>query len=154
MVNSPPPLHGRWLPAAFLVPSASACLPVPATMLDLIISTSGKLVEIYEDKDIARKDEISNHLSSQVQTEIFPKFYDRLKEIRDYHRNQQLNSLERIWIGGACNGCHQHRAWVWKAQASGWEDETQSTQGGHGCCSGIGISKMFFGDVTNTMLLV
>ncbi|KAG8062356.1 hypothetical protein GUJ93_ZPchr0003g18627 [Zizania palustris] len=55
-------------------------------MLDLVISTSGKLVEIYEDKDNARKDEISNHLSSQVQTEIFPKFYDRLKEIRDYHR--------------------------------------------------------------------
>ncbi|KAL5219292.1 hypothetical protein ABZP36_019976 [Zizania latifolia] len=55
-------------------------------MLDLVISTSGKLVETYEDKDNARKDEISNHLSSQVQTEIFPKFYDRLKEIRDYHR--------------------------------------------------------------------
>uniref|UniRef100_A0A0E0D5Q9 Matrin-type domain-containing protein n=1 Tax=Oryza meridionalis TaxID=40149 RepID=A0A0E0D5Q9_9ORYZ len=55
-------------------------------MLDLVISTSGKLVEIYEDKDNARKDEISNHLSSPVQAEIFPKFYDRLKEIRDYHR--------------------------------------------------------------------
>ncbi|KAG8097958.1 hypothetical protein GUJ93_ZPchr0013g37249 [Zizania palustris] len=55
-------------------------------MLDLVVSTSGKLVEIYEDKDNARKDEISNHISSQVQTEIFPKFYDRLKEIRDYHR--------------------------------------------------------------------
>ncbi|KAL5224566.1 hypothetical protein ABZP36_011205 [Zizania latifolia] len=76
-------------------------------MFDLVISTSGKLVstlpyprpslvstladqgfsvETYEDKDNVRKDEISNHLSSQVQTEIFPKFYDMLKEIRDYHR--------------------------------------------------------------------
>uniref|UniRef100_A0A0D9VY87 Matrin-type domain-containing protein n=1 Tax=Leersia perrieri TaxID=77586 RepID=A0A0D9VY87_9ORYZ len=55
-------------------------------MLDLVISTSEKLVEIYEDKDNARKDEISNHLSAPVQAEIFPNFYDRLKEIRDYHR--------------------------------------------------------------------
>ncbi|KAL5216091.1 hypothetical protein ABZP36_007492, partial [Zizania latifolia] len=92
-------------------PRASPCLCSAATvrhMLDLVISTSGKLVstlpyprpslmstltdqgfpvETYEDKDNARKDEISNHLSSQVQTEIFPKFYDRLKEIRDYHRH-------------------------------------------------------------------
>ncbi|XP_020157876.1 splicing factor SF3a60 homolog isoform X3 [Aegilops tauschii subsp. strangulata] len=55
-------------------------------MLDLVISTSDKLVEIYEDKDGARKDEISTHLTAPVQSDIFPKYYERLKEIRDYHR--------------------------------------------------------------------
>ncbi|KAF7102198.1 hypothetical protein CFC21_103376 [Triticum aestivum] len=55
-------------------------------MLDLVISTSDKLVEIYEDKDCARKDEISTHLTAPVQSDIFPKYYERLKEIRDYHR--------------------------------------------------------------------
>ncbi|KAL6615800.1 hypothetical protein ACP70R_038070 [Stipagrostis hirtigluma subsp. patula] len=55
-------------------------------MLDLVISTSDKLVEIYEDKDNARKDEISNHLTAPTQNGIFVKYYERLKEIRDYHR--------------------------------------------------------------------
>lgn len=55
-------------------------------MLDLVVSTSDKLVEIYEDKDNARKDEITTHLTAPVQNDIFNKFYDRLKEIRDYHR--------------------------------------------------------------------
>uniref|UniRef100_A0A453FCU8 Uncharacterized protein n=1 Tax=Aegilops tauschii subsp. strangulata TaxID=200361 RepID=A0A453FCU8_AEGTS len=49
-------------------------------MLDLVVSTSDKLVEIYEDKDGARKDEISTHLTAPVQSDIFPKYYERLKE--------------------------------------------------------------------------
>lgn len=55
-------------------------------MLDLVISTSDKLVEIYEDKDNARKDEINTHLTAPTQNGLFSKYYERLKEIREYHR--------------------------------------------------------------------
>ncbi|KAL8171503.1 hypothetical protein V2J09_023307 [Rumex salicifolius] len=56
-------------------------------MIEHIISTTDKLVEIYEDKDGARKDEIAA-LGGQnaTGTNVFSAFYDRLKEIRDYHR--------------------------------------------------------------------
>ncbi|MBA0616054.1 hypothetical protein Godav_016139 [Gossypium davidsonii] len=55
--------------------------------IDTIISTTEKLVEIYEDKDNARKDEIAG-LGGQTATgvNVFSAFYDRLKEIREYHR--------------------------------------------------------------------
>ncbi|EEF48955.1 splicing factor 3a, putative [Ricinus communis] len=44
-------------------------------------------VEIYEDKDNSRKDEIAA-LGGQTATgtNVFSAFYDRLKEIREYHR--------------------------------------------------------------------
>ncbi|KAF4385108.1 hypothetical protein F8388_014241 [Cannabis sativa] len=44
-------------------------------------------VDIYEDKDNARKDEIAA-LGGQTATgtNVFSAFYDRLKEIREYHR--------------------------------------------------------------------
>ncbi|XP_022140873.1 splicing factor SF3a60 homolog [Momordica charantia] len=56
-------------------------------MIDTIMSTTEKLVEIYEDKDSARKDEIAA-LGGQTTsgTNVFSAFYDRLKEIREYHR--------------------------------------------------------------------
>ncbi|KAI4317194.1 hypothetical protein L6164_025085 [Bauhinia variegata] len=56
-------------------------------MIDTIISTTEKIVEIYEDKDSARKDEIAA-LGGQTATgtNVFSAFYDRLKEIREYHR--------------------------------------------------------------------
>ncbi|KAK9292592.1 hypothetical protein L1049_020566 [Liquidambar formosana] len=56
-------------------------------MIDTITSTTEKLVEIYEDKDNARKDEIAA-LGGQTAagTNVFSAFYDRLKEIREYHR--------------------------------------------------------------------
>ncbi|KDP22149.1 hypothetical protein JCGZ_25980 [Jatropha curcas] len=56
-------------------------------MIENIISTTNKLVEIYEDKDGARKDEIAA-LGGQTATgtNVFSAFYDRLKEIREYHR--------------------------------------------------------------------
>ncbi|KAK9665278.1 hypothetical protein RND81_14G102100 [Saponaria officinalis] len=56
-------------------------------MIEQIIDTSHKIVEIYEDKDNARKDEIAV-LGGQTAsgTNVFSAFYDRLKEIRDYHR--------------------------------------------------------------------
>lgn len=55
--------------------------------IETIISTANKLVEIYEDKDGARKDEIAA-LGGQTATgtNVFSAFYDRLKEIREYHR--------------------------------------------------------------------
>ncbi|PIA54844.1 hypothetical protein AQUCO_00901023v1 [Aquilegia coerulea] len=57
------------------------------TMIDTITSTTQKLVEIYEDNDNARKDEIAA-LGGQTEkgTNVFNAFYDRLKEIREYHR--------------------------------------------------------------------
>ncbi|XP_020597573.1 splicing factor SF3a60 homolog isoform X2 [Phalaenopsis equestris] len=60
-------------------------------MIDTIISTSHKLVEIYEDKDNARKDEIAA-LGGQTASgvNLFGAFYDRLKEIREYHRRHPL----------------------------------------------------------------
>lgn len=56
-------------------------------MIDTITSTTQKLVEIYEDNDNARKDEIAA-LGGQTATgtNVFSAFYDRLKEIREYHR--------------------------------------------------------------------
>ncbi|XP_058095942.1 splicing factor SF3a60 homolog [Magnolia sinica] len=58
------------------------------TMIDSIMSTTEKLIEVYEDKDNARKDEIAA-LGGQTAgggTNVFSAFYDRLKEIREYHR--------------------------------------------------------------------
>ncbi|XP_043716572.1 splicing factor SF3a60 homolog [Telopea speciosissima] len=60
-------------------------------MIDSIISTTEKLNEIYEDKDNARKDEIAA-LGGQTATgtNVFSAFYDRLKEIREYHRRHPV----------------------------------------------------------------
>ncbi|KAF9602120.1 hypothetical protein IFM89_025165 [Coptis chinensis] len=55
-------------------------------MIDSITSTTHKLVEIYEDKDSARKDEIAALGGQSGNTNVFGAFYDRLKEIREYHR--------------------------------------------------------------------
>uniref|UniRef100_A0A2P2KRU3 Splicing factor 3A subunit 3-like n=1 Tax=Rhizophora mucronata TaxID=61149 RepID=A0A2P2KRU3_RHIMU len=51
-------------------------------MIDTIISTTERLVEIYEDKDNARRDEIAA-LGGQTATgtNVFSAFYDRLKEV-------------------------------------------------------------------------
>ncbi|KAJ9679827.1 hypothetical protein PVL29_021669 [Vitis rotundifolia] len=60
-------------------------------MIDTITITTEKLIDIYEDKDNARKDEIAA-LGGQTATgtNVFSAFYDRLKElymqIREYHR--------------------------------------------------------------------
>ncbi|XP_028556397.1 splicing factor SF3a60 homolog isoform X2 [Dendrobium catenatum] len=60
-------------------------------MIDTLISTTHKLVEVYEDKDNARKDEIAA-LGGQTASgvNLFGAFYDRLKEIREYHRRHPL----------------------------------------------------------------
>ncbi|PPS12959.1 hypothetical protein GOBAR_AA07680 [Gossypium barbadense] len=62
--------------------------------IDTIISTTEKLIEIYEDKDNARKDEIAA-LGGQTATgiNVFSAFYDRLKEIREYHRKHPAARL-------------------------------------------------------------
>ncbi|XP_052199758.1 splicing factor SF3a60 homolog [Diospyros lotus] len=56
-------------------------------MIHQISSTTLKLVETYEDKDNGRRDEIAA-LGGQTATgtNVFSAFYDRLKEIREYHR--------------------------------------------------------------------
>ncbi|KAL6184061.1 hypothetical protein ACLB2K_045467 [Fragaria x ananassa] len=56
-------------------------------MIDTISSTAQRLIESYEDNDNARKDEIAA-LGGQTATgtNVFSAFYDRLKEIREYHR--------------------------------------------------------------------
>lgn len=56
-------------------------------MIDTITATTERLIEIYADKDNARKDEIAA-LGGQTATgtNVFSSFYDRLKEIREYHR--------------------------------------------------------------------
>ncbi|GMH42222.1 hypothetical protein BSKO_10141 [Bryopsis sp. KO-2023] len=51
-------------------------------MLDTIEERSSKLARIYEDVDNARRDEID----ALAGDNIFSKFYDRLKDIKDYHR--------------------------------------------------------------------
>jgi len=42
-------------------------------------------VEIYEDKDNARKDEINTHLTAPTQSGLFSKYYERLKEVYIYN---------------------------------------------------------------------
>ncbi|KAI3955062.1 hypothetical protein MKW98_005065 [Papaver atlanticum] len=53
-------------------------------MIKAITSSTEKLIEIYQDNDNARKDEIAALGGSQ--STVFSAFYDRLNEIRDYHR--------------------------------------------------------------------
>lgn len=55
-------------------------------MIETITSTTQNLVEIYEDKDNARKDEIALLGGQTANGNVFSVFYDRLKEIREYHR--------------------------------------------------------------------
>lgn len=55
-------------------------------------------LKIYEDEDKARKEEIE---SLGGEDQVFSKFYDRLKEVREYHRkfpNYELTEVRR----GAC----------------------------------------------------
>lgn len=55
--------------------------------VDMIVTDSDRLAEIYDDKDSARRDEIAalGGIGAAGQN-VFSSFYDRLKEIRDYHR--------------------------------------------------------------------
>ncbi|KAL6509258.1 hypothetical protein OROGR_022568 [Orobanche gracilis] len=58
-------------------------------MIEQIIFTTHNLIEIYEDKDNSRKDEIAalgGQSSTSANANVFSAFYDRLKEIREYHR--------------------------------------------------------------------
>ncbi|GJM93552.1 hypothetical protein PR202_ga10116 [Eleusine coracana subsp. coracana] len=107
-------------------------------MVDLVISTSDKLVEIYEDKDGARKDEISIHLTAPTQNGIFSKYYERLKEIREYHRRnpsarfvsttddyeELLKEEPVIEFTGELEGEFEER-WA-NGEVRGWEKESVS----------------------------
>eukprot|EP00850_Spirogloea_muscicola_P008355 SM000044S16002 [mRNA] locus=s44:547480:551288:+ [translate_table: standard] len=56
-------------------------------MVQDIVSASQRLVDIYEDADGVRKDEIAS-LGGQnaAGQNVYGSFYDRLKEIREYHK--------------------------------------------------------------------
>eukprot|EP00271_Cylindrocystis_brebissonii_P006567 TRINITY_DN19344_c0_g2_i1.p1 TRINITY_DN19344_c0_g2~~TRINITY_DN19344_c0_g2_i1.p1 ORF type:complete len:519 (-),score=143.44 TRINITY_DN19344_c0_g2_i1:844-2400(-) len=55
--------------------------------VDQIVTNSARLADIYEDNDGARKDEIAAlGGAASVGQNVFSAFYDRLKEMRDYHR--------------------------------------------------------------------
>ena len=58
------------------------------SMIDQISATTYKLIEIYQDDDNARKDEIAA-LECQMDNE-HNLFYDLLKEIREYHRRHRV----------------------------------------------------------------
>ncbi|KAK1358527.1 Splicing factor 3A subunit 3 [Heracleum sosnowskyi] len=55
-------------------------------MIDQIHATTYKLIEIYEDKDNARKDEIAALECRMEMDSETNKFFDLLTEIREYHR--------------------------------------------------------------------
>ncbi|KAJ7546379.1 hypothetical protein O6H91_08G037900 [Diphasiastrum complanatum] len=57
-------------------------------MVDSIVDTTERLANIYEDNDNSRRDEIAalGGQTTSGQNNVFSAFYDRLKEIRDYHR--------------------------------------------------------------------
>ncbi|KAG0577495.1 hypothetical protein M758_5G153600 [Ceratodon purpureus] len=55
-------------------------------MRHAILDATGKLVEIYEDKDHAREDEIAALGGQGVGQNYFTSFYERFKEVREYHR--------------------------------------------------------------------
>ncbi|GFR50687.1 hypothetical protein Agub_g12939 [Astrephomene gubernaculifera] len=58
--------------------------------LDQIQEAARKLQKIYEDEDKARKEEIE---ALGGEDKVFSKFYDRLKEIREYHRKFPTHDL-------------------------------------------------------------
>ncbi|XP_013614275.1 PREDICTED: splicing factor 3A subunit 3 [Brassica oleracea var. oleracea] len=63
-------------------------------MIQSIMRTTEKLVETYEDKDGAREDEIAalgGHTATGIN--VYSAFYDRLKEIREYHRKYPSGPL-------------------------------------------------------------
>ncbi|CAN8257056.1 unnamed protein product [Cochlearia groenlandica] len=63
-------------------------------MIESIMLNTHKLIETYEDKDGAREDEIAA-LGGQTATgtNVYSAFYDRLKEIREYHRRHPSGRL-------------------------------------------------------------
>ncbi|EFJ22878.1 hypothetical protein SELMODRAFT_104720 [Selaginella moellendorffii] len=74
-------------------------------MLEAMTLATSKLVDIYEDADGARSDEIAA-LGGQTapgQNNVFSAFYDRLKEIREYHRRHpslqamEVDDLEQVF---------------------------------------------------------
>ncbi|CAH8384498.1 unnamed protein product [Eruca vesicaria subsp. sativa] len=63
-------------------------------MIQSIMRTTEKLIETYEDKDGAREDEIAalgGHTATGIN--VYSAFYDRLKEIREYHRKYPSGPL-------------------------------------------------------------
>lgn len=59
-------------------------------MLDTMQQRSKRLVEIYDDRDYSRREDIASLRGENV----FSNFYDRLKELRDYHRRHGAGGLD------------------------------------------------------------
>lgn len=63
--------------------------------LNLMQEDARKLMKIYDDDDGARKEEIA--ALAGTSSTVYSKFYDRLKEVRDYHRrfpNMEITEAE------------------------------------------------------------
>lgn len=58
-------------------------------------------IKIYEDEDKARKEEIE---ALGGEDKVFSKFYDRLKEIREYHRKFPNHELTEVRNRGGATG--------------------------------------------------
>lgn len=58
-------------------------------MLESTETHAAKLIRIYEDNDHARRDEIAALAGDNV----FSNFYERLNEVRDYHRRYPKNDV-------------------------------------------------------------
>jgi len=67
-------------------------------MRHAILEATARLVEVYEDKDHAREDEIAALGGQGVGQNFFTSFYERFKEIREYHRRhpnaRDVNNLD------------------------------------------------------------
>jgi len=61
--------------------------------LDRIVEGSKRLERMYEDKDSSRKEEIAS--IGGTGPSLYSLFYDRLREIRDYHRRYPNVQVER-----------------------------------------------------------
>ncbi|KAM0828839.1 hypothetical protein ACQ4PT_067290 [Festuca glaucescens] len=56
-----------------------------SNIVDCLVTASQKLVETYEDKDGARKEEMSTLITAVNQDDIFHRFEDKLREIHASH---------------------------------------------------------------------
>lgn len=63
------------------------------TTLDRIVDASARLERIYEDKDGSRKEEIAS--MGGTGPSLYSLFYERLREIKDYHRRYPGVQAER-----------------------------------------------------------
>lgn len=84
------------------------------TQLSACSKLHGVQVKIYEDEDGARKEEIAALANKD---NPFAAFYDRLKEVREYHRRFPSNEVTEV--GAGVHSVHAMHAWAVCAFATG-----------------------------------